>query len=248
MVDKTAYLTVTLLAAIAGFVDAVGYLSLHRVYTANMSGNSVAVGIQLGWQNWPELLRRFWPVVAFVAGMLFCRILVEIGARRKLRSIASVTILFEIGLLLPACLLNSPRPEQTLYVGLLAVAMGIQNAAVTRVQSVSVHTGFVTGVLLNSITELTKYFTWLFDCVRSGSHSFGQAIAKSPEQTPFHLALWLTFIWIAYVVGACCGTLGERALHFESLGAPILALLIVIAVDLRHPLAAEEERSQEKGS
>ena len=32
---------------IAGFVDAVGFLALVQIYTANMSGNSVAIGIRL---------------------------------------------------------------------------------------------------------------------------------------------------------------------------------------------------------
>ena len=248
MLDTTAYLTVTFLAAIAGFVDAVGYLGLSRIYTANMSGNSVAVGIQLAFQNWPEMLRRLWPVVVFVAGMLFCRILVEIGARRKVRCIFSVTAVCEIVLILPVCLQNSPHPSQTLYVGLLAVAMGIQNAALKHVQSATVHTGFVTGVLLNSVVEFTKYLTWLFDCVRSGTASFGTALLKSREQKPFQLALWLAFIWFGYITGAVCGSLGEDSLRFEALAFPMLGLLIVIAVDLRHPLSTQEEKSQEKGS
>jgi hypothetical protein len=45
--------------------------------------------------------------------------------------------------------------------------MGIQNAAITKVQSVIVHTGFVTGVLLNSVEEFTKYLTSLFEQIRT---------------------------------------------------------------------------------
>lgn len=248
MLDKTEFLTVTFLAAIAGFVDAVGYLTLSHIYTANMSGNSVAIGIQLASQNWPEMLRRLWPVVVFVAGMLFCRILVEIGARQKFRYIVSVTTLCEIGLILPVFLQNSRHPAQTLYVALLAIAMGVQNAALKHVQSATVHTGFVTGVLLNSMVQLTKYLTWLYDHARKGAHAFGAAIAQSSKQKPFQLTLWLAFIWTAYVTGAVCGALGEHSFRFEALAAPIVGLLIVIAVDLKHPLATQEEKSQEEGS
>ncbi len=248
MLDKTTYLAVTFLAAIAGFVDAVGFLGLSHIYTANMSGNSVAVGIQLASENWPEMLRRLWPIVTYVAGILFCRILVEIGARRKFRYIASITAVCEVGLILPVCLQNSPHPAQALYVSLLAIAMGIQNAALTHVQSVTVHTGFVTGVLLSSIVQFTKYLTWLFDCVRSGTYSVGAALSQSSSQKPFQLASWLAFIWFAYVTGAVCGSLGERSVHFEALVLPIGGLLIVVAVDLWHPLAVPEENLQEKGS
>jgi len=33
------------LTATAGFVDVVGYLVLHSIYTANMTGNLISVGI-----------------------------------------------------------------------------------------------------------------------------------------------------------------------------------------------------------
>ena len=36
------------LTVVGGFVDAVGYIALFQVFTANMSGNSVHVGMYLG--------------------------------------------------------------------------------------------------------------------------------------------------------------------------------------------------------
>jgi uncharacterized membrane protein YoaK (UPF0700 family) len=36
----------TILAAVAGFVDTAGFLTLAHVYTANMSGNTVQVGVE----------------------------------------------------------------------------------------------------------------------------------------------------------------------------------------------------------
>jgi uncharacterized membrane protein YoaK (UPF0700 family) len=76
MPDKTAHFSVVLLAVVAGFVDAVGFITLGHIYTANMSGNSVGVGIELGSRHWPETLRTMWPVLAYVIGRLFCRLLV----------------------------------------------------------------------------------------------------------------------------------------------------------------------------
>lgn len=51
---------------IAGVVDAIGFLSFAQIYTANMSGNSVAFGIALAEQNWPKAFLRFWPVLLYV--------------------------------------------------------------------------------------------------------------------------------------------------------------------------------------
>ncbi|MBV8809131.1 MAG: DUF1275 domain-containing protein, partial [Acidobacteriaceae bacterium] len=122
---------------IAGYVDAVGFLSLGHIYTANMSGNSIAIGIHAVSQNWIEMLRRITPVLAYFLGLLFCRLLIEFGARKGVRSIATVAICFEIALLIPVCAVSGLRPDTAIelslaYIGMLALAMGIQNAALTH--------------------------------------------------------------------------------------------------------------------
>ncbi|MBV9760400.1 MAG: DUF1275 family protein [Acidobacteriaceae bacterium] len=45
--NRIAISSCCIITWLAGYVDAVGFLSLSHIYTANMSGNSVAVGIQL---------------------------------------------------------------------------------------------------------------------------------------------------------------------------------------------------------
>lgn len=234
---------------IAGFVDAVGFISLGRIYTANMSGNSVAIGIQWASQNWMETIRRAWPVAAYVAGLLLCRILIEFGARERIRSIASIAFLLEIALLAPAFFANlqgvsSDSPVVFGYIALLGVAMGIQNGALTHFSSLTIHTGFVTGTLLKCAEEFTKYLTWAFDRVRRPGSSMGQALKGSFEQTPLRLASWLAFIWIAYVIGAVCGTWGDHTVKCKALAVPMAALLAIAALDVGHPLAGREEQEQ----
>lgn len=249
MPDKTAHFPVVLLAVVAGFVDAVGFITLGHIYTANMSGNSVALGIEIASRHWPETLGRLWPVLAYLSGTLFCRLLIEVGAKYRFRAIVSLTSSCEIGLLLPVCIENPAADSgyvQILYVGLLASAVGIQNAAVTKVQSVPVHTGFVTGVLLDSVEEFTKYLTWVFERARRKEDSLSEAFAQSFGQKSFQIAIWLAAVWVSYVAGACCGTLTEFAIHLRALVAPLLVLLMVVAVDLRSPLGTQDEESQAK--
>ncbi len=235
----------------AGFVDAVGFVSLKNIYTANMSGNSIAIGIQSLSQNWPETIRRAWPVLAYVIGLLFCRILIEFGARERIRSIASIAFLIEIALLAPPFTAHAPAGASAsgvtfAYIGLLAVAMGIQNGAVTHFSSMTLHTGFVTGTLVKFTEEFAKYLTWAFDHIRSPQGSVSALLKHSSEQKPLRIALWLAAIWIAYVLGAYSGALGDSAFRLKSLAVPIAALLIVIAIDLRRPLAIREEQDQAK--
>ncbi len=39
---------VVLLAIVAGFSDALGYVGLGRVFTANMTGNTILLGLAIG--------------------------------------------------------------------------------------------------------------------------------------------------------------------------------------------------------
>ncbi len=240
-----------LLTWTAGFVDAVGFLSFGRIYTANMSGNSVSLGIQWAAQNWPEVIRRGWPVIAYVIGLLFCRILVEFGARERIRSIASIAFLIEIALLAPAFVAHAPAAAPAsdvalAYLALLAIAMGIQNGAVTHFSSLTLHTGFVTGTLVKFAEEFAKYLTWVFDRMRSRQGSVTALLLHSPKPKPLRVALWLAAIWVGYVVGAYCGALSDFTYRLKSLAVPIAALLIIIAIDLRRPLAIRDEQDQAK--
>jgi uncharacterized membrane protein YoaK (UPF0700 family) len=233
----------------AGFVDAVGYLSLGHIYTANMSGNSIAVGIHAASQEWGELLQRSWPVATYFVGLLFCRLLIAYGARKRIRRIATPALFFEIGLLLPVCLAAVPGKRtsielSTTYVGLLAIAMGIQNAALTHFSTLTVHTGFVTGTLLRCAENTAKYLTWVWDQARRRQQPLMAVIRRSGRQEAFQKSVWLSLVWIAYVIGACCGALGDYIFTLRSLWVPIVCLLGIAALDLRRPLAGREEQEQ----
>jgi uncharacterized membrane protein YoaK (UPF0700 family) len=246
---KSRFFLAAFITWLAGFVDAVGFISLSHIYTANMSGNSVALGIQLASRNWPEVTRRFWPVVSYVMGLLFCRILIEFGARERIRSIASFAWLAEVALLSPVCLAIEPGAGSNLwfaFVGLLSFAMGIQNATLTHFSGVTLNTGFVTGSLVKFGEQLTSYLTSLYDSWRNSGGSFNAAMSVSFHKKPFRLMLGLSAIWPAYVIGACCGALGDYNWHLRSLLIAITCLAGLIAIDLRSPLAVPEEQAQEK--
>jgi uncharacterized membrane protein YoaK (UPF0700 family) len=246
MQGRKPFLIAAFLTWIAGFVDAVGFVSLGNIYTANMSGNSIAVGIHSVLRDWPETIRRFWPVAIYVIGLLFCRLLIEFGARERIRSMAAVAFLFEISLLLPVFLSPAVDPSSLLafgFVALLAAAMGVQNAAVTHFSTMTLHTGFVTGTLVKLAEQGAKYVTWLFDQIRSAERTapsgrgsvFIGALRDSVRQDHFRLTVYLAAIWICYVVGASCGTLGDFRFEFKSLIVPIAGLALLTVLDINQP-------------
>ena len=131
------------LTVVGGFVDAVGYIALFQVFTSNMSGNSVHVGMYLGQGKWSELLRPLCAIVSYVAGMAATRIAVGIAGRAGMRRIASFTLAAEALLL---ALFAHATPAMRLgqvvdllsysyfaLVALLAFAMGIQTATLTHI-------------------------------------------------------------------------------------------------------------------
>lgn len=238
-----------LLTWAAGFVDAVGFISLGHIYTANMSGNSVSVGIQWASHDWLEMVRRIWPVGTYVIGLLFCRILIQVAARARIKSVASIAFLIEIALLAPVLFASGVQATSRIafaYIGLLAIAMGIQNAALSHFSSLTIHTGFVTGTLVKFAEEFAKYLTWSFDRIRTPGTSITEVLAQSSRQKAFQMSFWLAAIWVAYVVGAFCGALGDHSFELRSLAVPVLLLLILAAIDRYRPLAIREEQDQSK--
>jgi len=58
------------LTAVAGFVDLTGWVVLYHIYTANMTGNTVAAGLRIGRGDWIRAAARLLPVAAFAVGVL----------------------------------------------------------------------------------------------------------------------------------------------------------------------------------
>ena len=231
-------------------MDAEGYLALGQIYTANMSGNSIAIGIRAFEQNWPETLRRCWPVASYVAGLLAARILLEFAGREKVRSVAAIAFTIEIVALasvtfghdLPHSQIYSPLSFE--WMGLLAFAMGIQNATLTHFSSLTINTGFVTGTLVKFAEQFTKYLTWGYDRIRNEHLAFAEVLRETARQKEFRLAFLLACLWICYVVGAICGSAGHWLADLKALWVPVGALFVLALYDLRKPIAGKDEKEQ----
>src|SRR5258708_4219693 len=83
-------LPVVVLAFAAGFVDAVGYIVLFQIFTAHMSGNTVAMCVQFSLHDWTELFRRGLPILMFLLGTCVGAFLNQALPRLGLRSTFSI--------------------------------------------------------------------------------------------------------------------------------------------------------------
>lgn len=147
-------------AWIAGFVDAVGYLALYRLFTAHMSGNSVGLGVDIAQGRWLDALHRITPIAACVVAAMLGAVIIESAYRRDVRSAASIVLTVELAALVSASAVGSMHlvgvrldtARGGIYfvvAALLAAAMGFQSVTLRRVGGFTVRTNFVTGVLTN---------------------------------------------------------------------------------------------------
>jgi uncharacterized membrane protein YoaK (UPF0700 family) len=240
------------LTAVGGFVDAVGYIALFEVFTANMSGNSVHIGISLGQRNWMELLRPICAVVSYVVGMTLTRITVGIAGRRGIRRIASFTLAVEAVLLLlfaratPAMHLGQVTdlrsPMYFMLVALLAFAMGVQTATLTHIGALTIYTTFVTGTLTKATESFTRALFWAYDHAQHTAMS--QIVRLAPRQKDVREGAMLVSTWSCYVVGAALGTVVKQRWELRALYLPVAVLAAFIVIDQLRPIDVEEEKHQ----
>jgi len=240
------------LTSVGGFVDAVGFIALFEVFTANMSGNSVHVAMYLGQRNWMELLRPLCAIVSYVVGMGLTRIAVEIAGRNGLRRIASLTLAVEALLLAifanarPAMhlgqIVDQQSPAYFALIAVLAIAMGVQTATLTHIGALTVYTTFVTGTLTKLTESATRALFWVYDYVRQSGSS--HIVREALEQRDVREASMLFATWSCYVIGAAIGTLLKMRWELRALYVPVVVLLVFVVIDFVRPIGAEEELHQ----
>jgi uncharacterized membrane protein YoaK (UPF0700 family) len=225
----------------AGYVDIIGYLGIYKLFTANMTGNTVHLARNLSQGHWGDAAIAAYVLMAFVAGSVAGRLIVEIGARHRIRSIASLTLFLEAALIAIVVTLslhakvNAGLPPMLL---LLAAAMGLQTATLTRIGPLTVHTTFVTGMINKFAQTLSHTLFLTYDRL------FGAKHCEDKQQNAARQTIFFLSIWILYCSGALAGARVDTKLGLQALALPVIVLVTAIVVDQVHPLALQEERDQ----
>ena len=133
-----------LLASVAGCVDAIGYATLFRLFTAHMTGNTVGSASRLVNGELANAAWHAFPIPLFVAGAMTGAVVA-----RTLKS-RMVTIACEALALLCFMLVarHAHGPRLWLAAALPAFAMGMQAVTFRRCGDTTVQTTFLTGMLV----------------------------------------------------------------------------------------------------
>lgn len=233
----------------AGCVDIVGYLSAYHTFTAHMTGNTVHLGNSLFAKNTREAGLAALVLIAFVGGSLAGRALIEVGARSRIRSIASWTLGIEAALLAvvgsralgglgSGTGLHYPKTE----LALLSIAMGLQTATITRIGALTVHTTFVTGMINKFAQLVAKALFYSYDLAAANSESFMEL--RQQRRATVRQASFIFSIWCTYAAGAIAGTGLAANWEIRALLLPVALLCVGIIADQVLPLSVEEEKDQ----
>ncbi|MFD8421588.1 YoaK family protein [Streptomyces sp. NPDC059466] len=195
------------LTVVSGLIDAVSYLGLGHVFTANMTGNVVVLGFAAagapGFSVWHTLTSLACFLVGAAAGG---RVAVRFGGRSR-RSWARVTLAVEAVLVggCAAVAFTAPGATGTTYtlIAVTAFAMGLRNATVRKL-----------GVPDLTTTVLTMTLTGLAADAAVGAG----AGSRSPRRAASVVAM---------AVGALLGA--WLVLH-HGLGIPLLIAAVATGV------------------
>lgn len=217
---------VLLLGGAAGYLDAVGYLTLG-LFTANMTGNTVLFGIAIGQGHRPAMVRVLLALVAFVGGAAAGALLLR---GRRMGSVFGLeAACLAVGLAAWLHLRQPPLgrviPDPTAFplIALLSAAMGAQSAAVRRVGGQRISTTYVTGTLTSLAVDTVSGIL-----ARRGTQALPADPAGSERSSlPLHIG-----IWTSYVAGAVAGGFAQQRWGFESVVLPLIVLAGMAAWDL----------------
>ena len=203
--ESRARLFACFLSALAGFVDAIGFIQSGGFFVSFMSGNSTRLGVGIA-EAWLSAIAAGGIILSFLGGVIGGAL---IGARFEPRRPAAV--LFLITALLGLAALLKTFGFQGYPIALLAIAMGAANAVFERDGEVRFGVTYMTGSL-----------------VRVGNGIAGIILGRGGNGWAGYLLLWL-----AFVGGVVGGALSFGSGNSSTLWAASVAALMLALVSLR---------------
>lgn len=198
------------LSALAGYVDAIGFLQLGGLFVSFMSGNSTRMGVYLVAGNWLAAAEALGLIALFVVGAAFGSLIVlGRGVHRQ------PWVLLAEALLLAAAALCYALGLPNLAVATIVMAMGMENAVFQIEGGGGLGLTYVTGALV-------KVGQYLAVAVTGGDR-----LGWVPN----------LLLWAALAAGGVCGAaayhwINLAAIWFAAAGAFALSAIVAATIHL----------------
>jgi uncharacterized membrane protein YoaK (UPF0700 family) len=196
------------LSALAGYVDAIGFIHLGGLFVSFMSGNSTRMGVSLAGGDWRGAAQALGLIALFVLGAAGGSLIV-LGERAHRQAL----LLLTEGLLLATAALGYTFGLERFAVAAIVVAMGLENAVFQIDGGAGLGLTYVTGALVKCGQLIAAALT--------GGARFGWA----PN----------LLLWAALVVGSVGGALVYHAINLAAIwfaAAFALALSALVAATI----------------
>jgi uncharacterized membrane protein YoaK (UPF0700 family) len=209
------------LTAVAGCVDAIGYIELGGLFASFMSGASVSLGVGLSDGYRDAVHQGVLLIAVFLCGATAATVMAGVAGAWAL----AIVLLLEGALLGAAALLAEAGWTTAIAILPVVAAMGVQNTALRPVEGVRLGVTFMTGTLV----------------------SLGQGLGRTllGRARPWS---WLphALVWCAFSVGAAAGAASYAAFGFLAVAGPaalvVLLAAFVAAAALSDVLGRRRER------
>ncbi len=247
--SQQAWLAVTL-AWIAGYTNILTVLTCGTV-TSHISGTTSNLGAEVATGAWELALFSLMLLGSFYLGSVISGFCTEYAKRKCWESIYMLPMFLEAVLLFifgAALEVNAGSFEEWhtgiyLMTSVAALAMGLQNATITRISSGVIRTTHITGVVTDLGLETAHLFYWVLDRKKRHRLAYSSVrVAKNfhSNSAAIRLSLLLA-IFVCFVMGSLMGTFAFMYVDRWSMVPPVLLLGWIVFQDAVFPIAAIEE-------
>lgn len=220
-------LMLVLLSCVAGSVDVMSYYRLGHVFTANMTGNTILLGLSIGQGKLASSLHSLAALAGFFAGSLVGALII-FNTKKTWTVFISLSTLVETLIILVLALIWFEHPvitdETVLYVSIIlsAIAMGIQSVTIRHLDIPGVVTTYLTG----TITLIGM------SVVRGIKDGFRQQPKKEKNELPLpkNLEQRIKLQVLVYVGYGLTAVFTGWLEYLRSFFLPLLPLLLIIIV------------------
>jgi uncharacterized membrane protein YoaK (UPF0700 family) len=179
-------------------------------------------------------------------GAVLATALVDV-ARARHRARFVVPLLFEAALLLAFAVsrreVEAAQLSDQGFTWLLALAMGLQNALITRISGADIRTTHVTGIVTDLGIELVHTITWLREQFRlHPPRDWDDRFALLFKDPAFKKLRLHTRVLTSFALGALVGPVLWLKVGVWTLGLPCAVLVALAIYDTRFGLSAKVAR------
>ena len=206
------------LAAVAGYVDALGFVLLQGVFTSHATGDTAHMGRAVAELDAAAVVRFAWPIAMFVAGLFVSGTITALGKRGRFHSTFGVALGLEAVLLAVSPVITGYLP----LAAALAGSMGVQTLTVTRVAGLRIYTTYMTG-------NLAKFAEGAIQFLITG------------KRIELRHSIITGVLWIAFFAGVVSGISGQHRWGRNAAIAPAILLATIAAFDFKRPIDPAEE-------